>query len=753
MAMTVLDRAQLAQILQEEREAIVAGWEHGISRTGYVPLGPTQVYERLRAWVDQLIVLLCAEPLDKQATHSIGAGLARLYYGHPATLSETLKVLSERFTACVPVEQITDLQRSVTSLLAELSAGFLSETRAIVLGDQETIRSALLTARLQAENALRESEARFRALFESAAIGIGIGDMQGRILDTNAALQALLGYSREEMLNRRVAEFMHPDDLGPVWEKYQQLVSGQTDYFQLEKPFYRKDGRSVWTQLTVSLVRDLNGDPQLQIAMIENVTERKQAEETVKRLNADLERRVLERTAQLSQLNQELTNEIARRSAVEAERLQLLARAQAARADAEAAQQRLAFLAEASSVLASSLDYRTTLVSLAHLAVPQLADWCAVDATDDSGEIRRLAVAHVDLAKVETVRAVEGHYPTVADSLSGVVPVLESGHTEFISEMPDGVLEGAPQDDRLQDLLEQLQPRSRMTVPLVTRDQAGATVTFVFGESGRRYTHDDRALAEDLARRAALAIDSARLYREAQQALATRDEFLSVAAHELKTPITSLRGYAQLTLRAMDQSGGVDGDRLRHALRVVNVQTDKLTQLVAQLLDVSRIQSGRLTLEYRDADLSQLVADAVANAERQSPDHDFIVRSSQLVQISVDILRIEQVLTNLIDNAIKYSPKGGRIEVEVDMAAPQAGWVQLSVRDHGVGIPAEVLERIFERFYQVESASSHTTGMGLGLYISRQIVELHGGRIWAEVPDGGGTRFVIALPVSPDEAA
>jgi signal transduction histidine kinase len=348
---------------------------------------------------------------------------------------------------------------------------------------------------------------------------------------------------------------------------------------------------------------------------------------------------------------------------------------------------------------------------------------------------------------------VEGHYPTVADSLSGVVPVLESGHTEFISEMPDGVLEGAPQDDRLQDLLEQLQPRSRMTVPLVTRDQAGATVTFVFGESGRRYTHDDRALAEDLARRAALAIDSARLYREAQQALATRDEFLSVAAHELKTPITSLRGYAQLTLRAMDQSGGVDGDRLRHALRVVNVQTDKLTQLVAQLLDVSRIQSGRLTLEYRDADLSQLVADAVANAERQSPDHDFIVRSSQLVQISVDILRIEQVLTNLIDNAIKYSPKGGRIEVEVDMAAPQAGWVQLSVRDHGVGIPAEVLERIFERFYQVESASSHTTGMGLGLYISRQIVELHGGRIWAEVPDGGGTRFVIALPVSPDEAA
>jgi PAS domain S-box-containing protein len=745
--MTALDREQLAHSLADDREEIATAWEHGISRTGYVPLGPLQVRERLLEWVDQLIAVLRGAP-PEQTPQSIGAGIARLYYGHPGTLSETLSVLGERLVTHAPVDQIADAHRQVTMLLAELAAGFLIEAQRIVLADQETIRNALLTARVQAQEALRESEVRFRALFESAAIGIGIGDMQGRILDANPALQTLLDYSLDELRNRMVAEFMHPDDLGPVWELYQQLVRGQIDYFRLEKPFFRRDGQSVWTQLTVSLVRGTSGEPQLQIAMMENVTERKQAEETVKSLNADLERRVLERTAQLSELNQELTDEITRRSAVEAERLQLLARAQAARADAEAAQQRLAFVAEASSVLASSLDYRTTLVSLARLAVPKLADWCAIDAVNETGQIHRVAVAHVDLAKSETIRAAEGHYPPVADALSGVSPVIRTGESEFLPEMPVGLLEKAPDDSELRVLLEQLQPRARITVPLTTRGRMQATMTCVFGESGRRYTREDLSLAEDLARRAALAVDNARLYREAQDALAARDEFLSVAAHELKTPITSLRGYAQLTLRAMDQTGTVDAQHLRRALTVVNTQTDKLTQLVGQLLDVSRIQSGKLAPDYRDADLSKLAADVVANAERQSPDHDFVLVTPEAIETSVDTLRIEQVLTNLLDNAIKYSPKGGKIEITLEVVAGPPEVVHLCVRDHGVGIPPDFRERIFERFYQVEASSTHTPGMGLGLYISRQIVELHGGRIWVEAPDDGGTRFVIALPLN-----
>src|SRR5919202_1904550 len=741
--MTTAERAQVVSVLSRQQQAIAAKWERAVAHTGYVSLSSSQLRDRLSEWVEQLIELLCADALDTGAVQAVGGALGRLYYGHPDTLSRTLEALGQGFTTELSAEQSAAVQPALLALLGQLAAGFLVQTRQIVLTEQETTRNALLWARQQMEQALRESEARFRALFEAAAIGIGIGDMDGRILETNPALQALLGYGAEEMHHRTVAEFMHPDDLQSVWRLYQELVTGRRDHFQLEKPFYRKDGQSVWTHLTVSLVRDAEGHPQLQIAMIENITDRKQAEETIKQLNTDLERRVLERTAQLSALNQELADEIARRAAVEGERLQLLARAQAARADAEAAQQRLAFLAEASSVLASSLDYKTTLASVARLAVPHLADWCAVDVIDQAGLIQRLAVAHVDLAKVEAVRALNGHYPPLPDALSGVSQVLDTGRPEFWPQLPDSLLAAVPSDRSVQALRQELQPRERITVPLVTRERTLGSITFVQSASGRSYSRDDLALAEDLARRAALAIESARLYREAQEALAIRDEFLSAAAHELKTPITSLRGFAQLTLRALD-AGEVDNHRLVQALSVVDTQADKLARLVAQLLDVSRIESGRLPLNCRATDLRELVADVVANAQRQSERHTVLLRAPAAVRIHADPLRIEQVLTNLLDNAIKFSPQGGLVEVEV--GSPDPGTARLAVRDRGMGIRPENRGQIFERFYQAEAAGTYAAGMGLGLYISRQIVELHGGCITAEFPHDGGARFLGALP-------
>jgi signal transduction histidine kinase len=326
--------------------------------------------------------------------------------------------------------------------------------------------------------------------------------------------------------------------------------------------------------------------------------------------------------------------------------------------------------------------------------------------------------------------------------------VLESGRPEFLAQVPEALLMCVGSDDQSQTLLHELQPEARMTVPLLTRERTMGTITFVLAESGRHYTLDDLALAEDLARRAALAIESARLYREAQEALAARDEFLSVAAHELKTPITSVRGFAQLTLRALDQAGAVDHQRLREALAVVNSQSDKLARLVSQLLDVSRIQSGRLALQCQDADLSQLVAEVVSNVQRQSERHRLLLDAPAELAIWVDPLRIEQVLTNLLDNAIKFSPEGGPIEINVDCA--ESGTARLVVRDHGIGVPPEHRGQIFERFYQ--AAVKHAAGIGLGLYISRQIVELHGGQIAAEFPPDGGTRFVVTLPTTGDQS-
>ncbi|MBI4493700.1 MAG: PAS domain S-box protein [Chloroflexi bacterium] len=230
---------------------------------------------------------------------------------------------------------------------------------------------------------------------------------------------------------------------------------------------------------------------------------------------------------------------------------------------------------------------------------------------------------------------------------------------------------------------------------------------------------------------------------EAEAALRTRDEFLSVAAHELKTPVTSLRGFAQLVLRQLDKAGAIDPERVRRSLRAIVQQSDKLSRLVGQLLDLSRIEAGKLALEPELVDLVPLVAGAAAVARATTSSHTVRVRAPAQVLALVDPLRLEQVLTNLLDNAIKFSPEGGQVEVEV--AQPGATTVYLAVRDHGVGIPSEHRARIFDRFYQAH-AGDYRAGMGLGLYISRQIVELHGGELVAEFPPDGGTCFVVYLP-------
>jgi signal transduction histidine kinase len=264
------------------------------------------------------------------------------------------------------------------------------------------------------------------------------------------------------------------------------------------------------------------------------------------------------------------------------------------------------------------------------------------------------------------------------------------------------------------------------------------------------YGMPDLGLAQDLARRCALAVDNARLYREARVAVSIRDEFLSVAAHELKTPMTSLRGYAQLLGREFDKGHAANPDRARRAAMTIQVQSDKLARLVGQLLDVSRIQSGKLAIECKEADLSELVRDVVEGARSQLRHHTLVARLPDQLVLLVDPLRMEQVVTNLIDNAIKYSPEGGQIDVVLDDRTERDD-VQLTVLDHGVGVPLEHRAHIFDRFYQAHAGGPLTSmaGMGLGLYISRQIVELHGGIIEAEFPEEGGTRLVVTLPRAP----
>ena len=232
---------------------------------------------------------------------------------------------------------------------------------------------------------------------------------------------------------------------------------------------------------------------------------------------------------------------------------------------------------------------------------------------------------------------------------------------------------------------------------------------------------------------------------ERRRAEALRDEFLSIAAHELKTPLTSLRGFAQLLMRQLDKDEVPDPMRLRQGLSAIDQQSAKLARLVSQLLDVSRIDAGRLELDRKVADVVGVVEDVVTTARVNTFRHEFTVRAPSGALALVDPLRLEQVVRNLVDNAIRYSPDGGPITIEVEKTR-EAGVVTIAVGDRGLGVPREHRGRIFDRFHQAHPERA-MGGMGLGLYISRQIVELHGGRIEAEYPEQGGTRMVVTLPI------
>ncbi len=230
---------------------------------------------------------------------------------------------------------------------------------------------------------------------------------------------------------------------------------------------------------------------------------------------------------------------------------------------------------------------------------------------------------------------------------------------------------------------------------------------------------------------------------EAEQAVRQRDEFLSVAAHELKTPVTSLRGFAQTILRQMNRTNSIDPERVKHALEAIDQQSNKLSLLVSQLLDISRIEAGQLRLDKQPTDVTGLVRNIADIMRPGMTLHTFRLNTPDSISTLADPLRLEQVVTNLIDNAIKYSPDGG--PVQIDIWLDEEDLACIAVTDCGIGVPVEHRDHIFDRFYRAHAAS-HFGGMGLGLHISKQIVQLHDGILEAEFPPEGGSRFIIRLP-------
>jgi PAS domain S-box-containing protein len=416
------------------------------------------------------------------------------------------------------------------------------------------------------------------------------------------------------------------------------------------------------------------------------------------------------------------------------------------RAEAQMSERRSNFLAEASSVLSSTLDYEATLARVAQLSVPDLADWCAVDISEEDQSFRRLAVAHVDPLKVEWAHEIQKRYPPDMDAPRGMPQVLRTGVSEIYPEISDEMLADAAIDEEHLRLLRGVGLSSAMIVPLLAHGRTHGVVTFISAESGRRYGAQDLALAEDLARRAAVAVENARLYQAAQKANRLKDEFLATVSHELRTPLTSILGWAHL-LRA----GRIDEKSASSALETIERNARAQSQLIDDLLDVSRIITGKLRLDVRQVDPGSLIEAAIEALRPAAEAKDVRIQKvldTGVISVAGDPARLQQVVWNLLSNAIKFTPKGGRVQVRLERVNSH---IEIAVSDTGIGIKPAFLPHVFERFRQADQKTTRQYGgLGLGLAIVRHLVELHGGTVQAEsTGEGQGATFVVKLPLVP----
>jgi PAS domain S-box-containing protein len=409
----------------------------------------------------------------------------------------------------------------------------------------------------------------------------------------------------------------------------------------------------------------------------------------------------------------------------------------------------LQFQAEASLLLSESLDYRVTLSTLARLAVPRMADLCTVTMIDGDGIPQQLAVEHTDPAKQELLAALRDEYPFEPDAPFGTAYVLRTGRSQLAKEIDDLALQSIARDEKQLAALRALGLCSAMVVPLITRGQILGTITFASAESGRRFDEPDLQQAEDLARRAALAIDQARLYAEAREAVRLRDEFLSVAAHELKTPVTALMGYAQVLHRRMTREQRLS-ERDQRALMVVVEQSGRLSRLIGSLLDISRMQTGIFEIELQPFVLGPLIYRVAEETLPTLQNHVLRLEVDEApLIINGDAMRVEQMLRNLVQNAIKYSPDGGTITLR---ATAQDGQIVISVSDEGIGIPASALPRLFQRFFRAGNAEATSiSGMGIGLFVVKEIATRHGGSVGVRSVEGEGSTFTVSLPRAGDD--
>jgi len=417
------------------------------------------------------------------------------------------------------------------------------------------------------------------------------------------------------------------------------------------------------------------------------------------------------------------------------------------------------FLAEASRVLSSSLEYEATLATLARAAVPVLGDWCAVDMLADPTadewppRVERLAVVHQDPAKVEWARRMQGEQRPDWNAPTGLPRVLREGVTEFYPAVTDEMVAASARSPEELERVRSLQLSAVIIVPLIARGRTLGALTLVMAESGRHYDEADLRLAEDLGQRAAVAVDNARLYREAERARReaeaanrAKSDFLATMSHELRTPLNAIGGYTELL--AMELRGPLTAQQ-RDDLERIRRSQAHLLALINAVLNFARLEAGHVTFEPADFRVDELVRQTVELMEPQARARALELTPGEGCELvaHADEDKVRQVVLNLLSNALKFTPPGGRVSVWCE-PADEGRHAAIHVRDTGIGIAAEQLGQVFDPFVQVgRSLSTPTEGAGLGLAISRDLARAMGGELTVRSAPGEGSTFTVTLPV------
>ncbi len=400
------------------------------------------------------------------------------------------------------------------------------------------------------------------------------------------------------------------------------------------------------------------------------------------------------------------------------------------------------FLAEASKILSSSLDYETTLKNVASLAVSQIADWCSIEMINKEGALQQIAVIHKNPEKVVWALKLRKDYPTNLQADVGIAKILKTGKSELYPSITEAMIKRSARDSKHLKLLKQIGMTSVMMTPLLSEQKPVGVITFISSEAKRQFTKGDLLVADELAIRASLAIDNAKLYKKAQEAVSLRDDFISVASHELKTPVTSVKIFTQVLLKHAKKAAD---EKSITSLEKMDKQIDKLTDLIYNLLNISKIQSGRLEFEKKSFVFDDMITEVIDVMQHMAVAHKIILKGKSNCMLYGDEDRLSQVVSNLISNAIKYSPHANKVVISV---AVKGEHVKVSVRDFGIGMNKEHLDKVFGRFYRVSSNEDKTfPGLGIGLYISKEIINRHNGKLWVGSTEGGGSTFHFTIPL------